>query len=117
AFMITLPRSVMEAARVDGAGPVRGFVSVVLPMSRNAIITAALFSFLFAWGDFLFALTLTTTDSVRPLTLGLYLYVGNYVSDWSPVMATPFMAPVPAAVLLGIAQKYVAAGTTAGAVK
>jgi multiple sugar transport system permease protein len=117
AFMLTLPRSIMEAARVDGAGPLRVFVSVVLPVSRNAIITAALFSFLFAWGDFLFALTLTTEDSVRPLTLGLYLYVGTYVNDWSAAMATAVMASVPAVVLLVIAQKYVAAGTTAGAVK
>jgi multiple sugar transport system permease protein len=117
AFMLTLPRSIMEAARVDGAGPVRVFVSVVLPVSRNAIITAALFSFLFAWGDFLFALTLTTGDSVRPLTVGLYLYVGTYVNDWSAAMATAVMASVPAVVLLVIAQKYVAAGTTAGAVK
>jgi len=117
AFMLTLPRSIMEAARVDGAGPVRVFVSVVHPVSRNAIITAALFSFLFAWGDFLFALTLTTGDSVRPLTVGLYLYVGTYVNDWSAAMATAVMASVPAVVLLVIAQKYVAAGTTAGAVK
>jgi multiple sugar transport system permease protein len=117
AFMLTLPRSIMEAVSVDGAGPLRTFVSVVLPVSRNAIITAALFSFLFAWGDFLFALTLTTGDSVRPLTVGLYLYVGTYVNDWSAAMATAVMASVPAAVLLVIAQKYVAAGTTAGAVK
>jgi multiple sugar transport system permease protein len=117
AFMLTLPRSIMEAARVDGAGPLRVFISVVLPVSRNAIITAALFSFLFAWGDFLFALTLTTGDSVRPLTVGLYLYVGTYVNDWSAAMATAVMASVPAVVLLVIAQKYVAAGTTAGAVK
>jgi multiple sugar transport system permease protein len=117
AFMLTLPRSIMEAARVDGAGPLRVFVSVVLPVSRNAVITAALFSFLFAWGDFLFALTLTTGDSVRPLTVGLYLYVGTYVNDWSAAMATAVMASVPAIVLLVVAQKYVAAGTTAGAVK
>ena len=117
AFMLTLPRSIMEAARVDGAGPLRVFVSVVLPVSRNAIITAALFSFLFAWGDFLFALTLTTGDTVRPVTVGLYLYVGTYVTDWSAAMATAVMASVPAIVLLVIAQKYVAAGTTAGAVK
>jgi multiple sugar transport system permease protein len=117
AFMLTLPRSIMEAARVDGAGPLRVFVSVVLPVSRNAVITAALFSFLFAWGDFLFALTLTTGDSVRPLTVGLYLYVGTYVNDWSAAMATAVMASIPAVVLLVIAQKYVAAGTTAGAVK
>ncbi len=117
AFMLTLPRSIMEAARVDGAGPLRVFVSVVLPVSRNAIITAALFSFLFAWGDFLFALTLTTGDNVRPLTVGLYLYVGTYVNDWSAAMSTAVMASVPAIVLLVIAQKYIAAGTTAGAVK
>jgi multiple sugar transport system permease protein len=117
AYMLTLPRSIMEAARVDGAGPLRVFVSVVLPVSRNAIITAALFSFLFAWGDFLFALTLTTGDNVRPLTVGLYLYVGTYVNDWSAAMATAVMASIPAIVLLVIAQKYIAAGTTAGAVK
>ena len=117
AYMLSLPRSILEAARVDGAGPLRVFVSVVLPVSRNAVITAALFSFLFAWGDFLFALTLTTGDNVRPLTVGLYLYVGTYVNDWSAAMATAVMASIPAIVLLVIAQKYIAAGTTAGAVK
>jgi multiple sugar transport system permease protein len=117
AYMLSLPRSIVEAARVDGAGPLRVFVSVVLPVSRNAVITAGLFSFLFAWGDFLFALTLTTGDNVRPLTVGLYLYVGTYVNDWSAAMATAVMASVPAVVLLVIAQRYIAAGTTAGAVK
>jgi multiple sugar transport system permease protein len=117
AFMLTLPASVMEAAYVDGAGPVRVFVSIVLPLSRNALITAALFSFLFAWGDFLFALTLTTTEDVRPVTLGLYTYVGAFVADWSSVMATAMIASVPAVALLVVAQRYVAAGATAGAVK
>jgi multiple sugar transport system permease protein len=117
AFMTNIPQSVVEAGRVDGAGHLRTFVSIVLPMSRNALITAALFSFLFAWADFLFALTLTTTAEVRPVTLGLYTYIGTYVSDWSSVMATAVLASVPAIVLLVVAQRYVAAGTTAGAVK
>src|SRR4051812_4397605 len=117
AFMLTIPPSLMEAAQVDGAGPIRVFVSIVLPLCRNALITSALFCFLFAWGDFLFALTLTTTEDVRPVTLGLYTYVGAFVSDWSSVMATAVMASVPAVVLLVIAQRYVAAGTTTGAVK
>jgi multiple sugar transport system permease protein len=117
AFMGTLPPALMEAAQVDGAGPIRVFWSIVLPLSRNAIITAALFIFLFVWGDFLFALTLTTTEDVRPVTLGLYNYIGSFVSDWSAVMATAVMASLPAVVLLVVAQKYVAAGTTAGAVK
>jgi multiple sugar transport system permease protein len=117
AFMLTIPPSLMEAAEVDGAGPIRVFVSVVLPLCRNALITAALFCFLFAWGDFLFALTLTTTEDVRPVTLGLYTYIGAFVADWSSVMATAMLASIPAVVLLVIAQRYVAAGTTTGAVK
>ena len=59
AFMRAIPVSLLEAARVDGAGRLRTFFSIVLPLSRNALITAALFSFLFAWSDFLFALTLS----------------------------------------------------------
>lgn len=117
AFMAGLPAAVMEAARVDGAGHIRTFVSVVLPMSVNALITAGLFTFLFAWSDFLFALTLTTTPEVRPVTLGLYNYLGAYVNDWGPVMATAVLASLPAAVLLVVAQRFVSAGATGGAVK
>jgi multiple sugar transport system permease protein len=117
AFMGNIPPEVIEAARVDGAGPVRAFVSIVLPMSRNALVTASLFTFLFAWADFLFALTLTTTEDVRPVTLGLYQYIGTYVNDWSSVMATAVLASIPAILLLVVAQRYVAVGTTAGAVK
>ncbi|MDT7654405.1 MAG: multiple sugar transport system permease protein [Pseudonocardiales bacterium] len=117
AFLGSIPAEVIEAARVDGAGQIRTFVSVVLPMSRNALITAALFTFLFTWSDFLFALTLTTTEDVRPVTLGLYQYIGAYVNDWSSVMATAVLASVPAVVLLLVAQRFVAAGVTSGAVK
>lgn len=117
AFMSGIPTSVVEAARVDGAGQIRAFVSVVLPMSRNALITAGLFTFLFAWGDFLFALTLTTTEDVRPVTLGIYQYIGAYVNDWSSVMATAVLASLPAILLLVVAQRYVSAGVTGGAVK
>lgn len=117
AFLGSIPTEVIEAARVDGAGQIRAFVSVVLPMSRNALITAALFTFLFTWSDFLFALTLTTTEDVRPVTLGLYQYIGAYVNDWSSVMATAVLASLPAVVLLVVAQRFVAAGVTSGAVK
>jgi multiple sugar transport system permease protein len=117
AFLGSLPSEVVEAARVDGAGQIRTFVSIVLPMSRNALITAALFTFLFTWSDFLFALTLTTTEDVRPVTLGLYQYIGAYVNDWSSVMATAVLASIPAVVLLLVAQRYVAAGVSSGAVK
>ena len=117
AFMSAIPVSILEAARVDGAGRLRTFFSIVLPLSRNAIVTAALFSFLFAWSDFLFALTLDSNSAARPVTLGIYQYIGGFVADWGSVMATATMASLPAAILLVVAQKYVAAGATGGAVK
>ncbi|WP_399096510.1 carbohydrate ABC transporter permease [Streptomyces sp. BBFR2] len=117
AFMVSIPGEVVEAALVDGAGRFTAFVRVVLPMCRNALITAGLFTFLFAWSDFMFALTLNTTDDVRPVTLGIYQFVGAHVSDWGAVMATAVLSAVPAAVLLVAAQKYIAAGITGGSVK
>lgn len=117
ASMLSIPTSIIEAARVDGANQLRAFVSIALPISKNALITAGLFAFLFAWSDFLFALTLTTTDEIRPVTLGIYQYLGTQVSNWSAVMATAVLSSLPAIVLLVVAQKYIAAGATGGAVK
>jgi len=117
AFMANIPPSIIEAAKVDGAGDFRAFRSIVLPVSLNAVITAGLFTFLFTWSDFLFALTLTTTDDVRPITLGIYQYIGTYTADWSTVMATAVLASLPAIVLLLAAQRFIAAGATGGAVK
>ncbi|MEU4879777.1 carbohydrate ABC transporter permease [Streptomyces althioticus] len=116
-FMVSVPGEVIEAAEIDGAGPVRVFLRVVLPMSRNALITSGLFAFLFAWSDFMFALTLNTTDDVKPVTLGIYQYIGAHVGDWGSVMAAAVLSAVPAAVLLVLAQKYIAAGITGGSVK
>lgn len=117
AFMVSIPESLVEAALVDGADNFRAFRSIVVPISKNAIITAALFAFLGAWGDFLIALTLTSTPAVRPITLGIYNYIGANVSQWGPVMATSVMASIPAGVLLIVAQKYIAAGALGGAIK
>ncbi|HEY0247055.1 MAG TPA: carbohydrate ABC transporter permease [Gryllotalpicola sp.] len=117
AFMASIPQSLVEAALVDGANNFRAFLAIVVPISKNAIITAALFTFLGAWGDFLLALTLTSTPAVRPITLGIYNYIGANVTQWGPVMATAVIASIPAGVLLIIAQKYIAAGALGGAIK
>jgi multiple sugar transport system permease protein len=117
AFMVSLPMEIVEAARVDGAGHFRAFRSIVLPVSRNAIITAALFSFLFSWSDFLFALTLTTGTNVQPVTLGIYAYLSNNVVSWGPVMATGVLSALPAIVFLLVAQRFIAAGQLGGAIK
>jgi multiple sugar transport system permease protein len=117
AFMLSIPRELSEAARVDGAGYWRTFVSIIVPVSRNAMVTAGLFSFLFSWADFLFAVTLTTGQTIEPVTVGIYRFVGNQTADWNGIMATAVLASVPAAILLVLAQRYVVAGVTGGAVK
>jgi multiple sugar transport system permease protein len=116
-FMSRVPDELVQAARIDGAGTLRIFFSVIVPVSRNAVVTVSLFAFLWAWSDFLFANTLDGGGSLQPITLGIYAYIGNNNQQWNAIMATAVVASVPAAALLVIAQRFVAAGVTAGAVK
>ena len=117
AFMSRIPNELLQAARIDGAGTMRTFLSIVVPVSRNAVVTVSLFAFLWAWSDFLFANTLDSGGGLQPITLGIYAYIGNNNQQWNAIMATAVVASVPAAVLLVVAQRYVAAGVTSGAVK
>ncbi|WP_437583294.1 carbohydrate ABC transporter permease [Paramicrobacterium sp. CJ85] len=117
AFMSGLPNELMQAARIDGAGAVRTFLSIVMPLSRNSVLTVSLFAFLWAWSDFVFASTLNRNGDMIPVTLSIYAYIGNNTTQWNAIMATAVVASVPAAILLVVAQRYVAAGVTAGAVK
>ncbi|MFI8932214.1 carbohydrate ABC transporter permease [Streptomyces sp. NPDC053474] len=117
AFMSGIPGELLQAAQMDGAGPWRTFRSVVLPMSRNSVVTVSLFAFLWSWSDFVFASTLANGGAHEPITLGIYHYIGNNNQEWNAIMATAVVASLPATVILVLAQRYVAAGVTAGAVK
>lgn len=117
AFMAGIPNELMQAAKIDGAGTWRTFRSIVLPVSRNSIVTVSLFAFLWAWSDFIFSSTLNSGGTLQTITLGIYKYIGNNNQEWNAIMATAVVASIPTAVLLVLAQKYVAAGVTAGAVK
>ena len=116
-FMSGIPEELMQAALTDGAGRWRTFWSIVLPVSRNAVVTVSLFSFLWSWSDFIFASTLDAGGNSQPITLGIYHYIGNNDQQWNAIMATAVTASIPATVLLVLAQRYVAAGITAGSVK
>jgi multiple sugar transport system permease protein len=117
AFMLSIPKEMSEAAIVDGAGPFTVFWEIIMPISRTAIITAALFSFLSGWGDFMMALILMNDQKRTPITVGIYYFIGNYSVQWPAVMASAMIAAAPAVILLASAQRYIAAGITAGAVK
>ena len=117
AFLFSLPNELLYAARVDGATEWQTFRMIVIPLARSAVITVAVFAFLAGWGEFIFALTILNGSGIEPITLGIYTYLGNYSTDWGAVMAAGVFAMVPAAILLVVAQRYIASGLTAGSVK
>ena len=104
-------------APANGTGYTVYAAAFLFVMVPHAIITVSLFAFLWAWSDFVFASTLDQGGELQPITLGIYRYIGNNNQEWNAIMATAVVASIPATVLLLVAQRYVAAGITAGAVK
>jgi multiple sugar transport system permease protein len=117
AFLQSLPYELIEAAFVDGTGEWGAFLRIILPMAVPGIVTAGLFAFLFAWGDFLYGLTLMTTNDIQPISLSIYNYLGQFNSQWNNLMAVATLATIPAAIILIACQRYITAGMTSGAVK
>lgn len=116
-FMVSLDSEVLEAATIDGATLWQRITLIVLPLSRNAVITASVFAFIFTWGDLLFGLILTTRSDMQPVVLSVYRLLDQPTIDWSTVMAASFLTSLPAIALLVFSLRYVQAGIGAGAGK
>ena len=116
-FFLAIPDELTAAAQIDGCTPFGAFVRVVLPLATPGLFTAAVFTFLFGWSDLVFALSLTTEESMRPVTAGLWNFIGSNVTQWNAVMAFSTLAMLPPLAVFLFAQRYVVAGLTAGAVK
>ncbi len=116
-FFLSLPPQLTEAAKIDGCTAWGAFLRVMLPLATPGLATAGIFTFLFGWNDLVFALTLTNNDSFRPVTAGLWNFIGSSVTDWNAVMAFSTLAMLPPLIIFLFAQRYVVAGLTSGAVK
>lgn len=114
AFMMRLDTEVIEASTLDGLGPLGTLTRIVVPLSRNAIITAGVFTFLFAWGDLLFGLTLVTRNEMYPVTVFIYALSNSNLNTWAATMAISLVASLPALVVIFAAQRYVASGIAVG---
>jgi multiple sugar transport system permease protein len=117
AYMKDLPYELVEAALVDGAGQLRAFLMIVLPMTLPGLITVGVFSFLIPWGDLIFALSLITDANLQPLTLELYKSVGQYGVDWGFLLPGSILTAIPAVVFVIAASRFIVAGVTRGAIK
>lgn len=116
-FFLSIPKEISEAARIDGCNLGQAFFFTIVPVSLPGILTVAVFTFLSSWGDLLFGLTIVTQDSMRPVTAGLWKFMGSNVSQWNMVMALATMEMLPPFILFLLTQRYVVAGLTAGSVK
>jgi multiple sugar transport system permease protein len=113
-----LPDSFLEAARVDGAGEVRTFLQVVLPLSVPVMITLFLLTFVGQWSNFLWQLIVNTPDSPHlTLPVGLSLFQGQYAVEWERMMAGACFSILPIALLFLVSQRFFIAGLVAGGVK
>ena len=113
-----LPKEVLDAAKVDGAGHLRTLWDVVLPMARPVLVTFGLISVVAKWNDYLWPLVITQTESMRTLTVGIssfYDMEGN--TDWGVVMAATLFVIFPLLVIFIFVQRFIIEGLTAGATK
>lgn len=116
-FFLNIPIDLEEAARVDGAGPVRTFVSVVAPLARPAYATMAILGFLFSWGQFLWPVMVTRGIEVRPLPLGIGVFKTTPPVQWGDIMAYAALMTLPLLVIFLIFQRYFVQGVARSGVK
>src|SRR5690554_2704917 len=117
-FMKDVPPSLVEAARVDGAGHVKIFFQIMLPLLTPAIASFAIFQFLWVWNDLLVALTFTgATENVAPLTVRVASMAGTRGGDWEILTAGAFISMVIPVLVFLFLQRYFVRGLLAGSVK
>jgi len=117
AYMMVIPAEMAEAARIDGAGMLRCFWSIYLPLCRPALAAAALVQGMRVWNEFVFALTFVGRDALRPLTVGLTTFGDSLQTDWPVLLAGLVISIVPVLTAFLLMQRQFMGGLTAGALK
>lgn len=116
-FVQNIPRELDEAAIVDGCGPWRLFFVVIMPLLTPVLVTLSVLSFLGAWSDFIAPLYFLNNSDFWPMTLAVYNFFGQFQSDWSLVSADILLTILPVLAVYLLAQRFILAGLTSGAVK
>jgi len=110
-FFLTVPDELVEAARIDGAGPMRFFWDVLLPLSRTSIAALFVIQFIYGWNQYLWPLLVTTSEDMYPVVLGIKRAIfGEVYVEWNVVMATAILAMLPPAIVVILMQKWFVKG-------
>ena len=116
-YFISIPKELDEAANIDGCGHIKSFFMIMLPIAKPGVVVAAVFSFVYAWGDLIYGITFITNPNMRPITSSIYNYVQQYQTLWNSTMAFGIIAISPVILIFIFMQKYIVSGLTNGAVK
>jgi multiple sugar transport system permease protein len=116
-FYDNIPVQLEQAARIDGASRFRAFLLIVMPLSSPGIIATAIYSFIQAWNEYVYALTFLNDQSKLTLPVGLQRFFTEYATNWPGLMAASFIMSVPVVALFLVLQKYFVRALTEGAVK
>ena len=110
-FFLTVPDELVEAARMDGAGPMRFFKDVLFPLSRTSIAALFVIQFIYGWNQYLWPLLVTTNEDMYPVVMGIKrLISGDAYTEWNVVMATAMLAMLPPAIVVILMQKWFVKG-------
>jgi multiple sugar transport system permease protein len=116
-FFDTIPKEIEEAALIDGCSRMQILTTIVLPMSKPAIVATGVFCFILSWNEFLYATVFTTSDSVRTLPAALGQMIGQGYTQWGSLNAAGIMTTIPVVIFFMFFQRHLVSGLTAGAVK
>lgn len=116
-YVKSIPRELDEAAALDGCSPLATFFRIVLPLCLPGIMATAIFSFITGWNEYIYALVLTQSDTMKTLPVGIGLLAGQDRIQWNALMAASLIAVIPLLIIFVFFQRHLVSGLTAGAVK
>lgn len=116
-FFQTIPKELEEAAKIDGCSNLGAFVRIILPVSLPGVTAVSVYAFLNIWEEFLFALNLTNSDTVRTLPIAINHFSGEFVIDWGAMMGASMVVSIPVLLIFVLCNKFFVKGMSDGAVK
>lgn len=116
-YFASIPGELEEAAYIDGCNRFTAFIRVLVPVAKSGVMVCSIFSFLYAWGDLAYGMTFIIDQQKRPITAGIFNFMGQYGTKWSYLTAFAVVTIVPVALIFIFMQKYIISGMTSGAVK
>ena len=116
-YFNTLPRELDEAVKIDGGSASTTLWKILVPLSKPGIVSVGIYTFMISWNEYLFALTLTRTEEMRTVPIGIQLLMGQHAYEWNEMMSMSILGTIPVLVLFLFFQRYFLGGLTAGAIK